>query len=69
MITTCHNCKDRHIGCHAVCERYLTARAEQDAINSRLGAERKAERDAEDWKTENIRRLQRRKRGNKYSYR
>lgn len=69
MKSPCYNCPDRHIGCHATCERYLAARAEQDAINERVNAQRQTVRTAEDWRTENIRRLQRHKRGNKYSYR
>lgn len=28
MITVCFKCTDRHIGCHATCERYIT-QAEQ----------------------------------------
>ena len=28
MITVCFKCADRHIGCHATCERYTT-QAEQ----------------------------------------
>lgn len=69
MKSPCLNCTDRHIGCHAVCERYLAARAEQNAINEWVGAERRTVRDVEDWRTENIRRLQRRKRGKGYSNR
>lgn len=26
-ITCCKDCPDRHIGCHAVCERYLDQKA------------------------------------------
>lgn len=31
-ITSCHNCQDRVVGCHSICERYLNqvkANAEQ----------------------------------------
>ena len=28
----CRDCKERHIGCHAECEKYITAKAEHDQV-------------------------------------
>lgn len=30
MITCCRHCSDRHVGCHAECEKYKAARQEHD---------------------------------------
>ena len=30
---SCHNCPDRHVGCHSNCESYKADRAELDRIN------------------------------------
>lgn len=34
IVTVCHRCTDRHIGCHGTCERYLEQRAEMDRIRA-----------------------------------
>lgn len=34
MITVCKNCTDRHMACHDHCERYQTAKAENDRIKT-----------------------------------
>lgn len=61
----CHNCTDRYIGCHAGCERYKSVRAKQDEANAKAGAYKKAVREIEDWRTQNIVRQNKRKRGRK----
>lgn len=30
-ITCCFNCEDRHVGCHAECERYISECAERES--------------------------------------
>lgn len=32
----CKGCEDRVIGCHSVCERYITWKAERDEIKKEL---------------------------------
>jgi hypothetical protein len=36
QITVCKGCKDRFLGCHGVCERYLKQCEEQDAIKAKM---------------------------------
>ncbi len=50
MRAPCANCKDRHAGCHAECERYLTwseerAEARERDYNSRICDRYALERD------------------------
>lgn len=33
-ITVCHNCKKRHVGCHAACEDYSVEKAKIEAEKS-----------------------------------
>ena len=40
MKPPCHNCSDRHVGCHARCERYKTFTTEQQEIKRRQQADR-----------------------------
>lgn len=37
---TCKDCPDRHIGCHAECEKYQRERAEHEQIKAKRNAER-----------------------------
>lgn len=30
QITCCHNCNDRHAGCHSICETYIQQKKEHD---------------------------------------
>jgi hypothetical protein len=39
MSYTCKGCEERHVGCHATCEKYLAAKAERDAMNESLRKE------------------------------
>lgn len=32
IVTVCRRCTERHVGCHATCERYIEQRAELDRI-------------------------------------
>lgn len=40
-ITCCHNCKDRIVGCHAICSTYLTAKDEYNKIKDKELSERR----------------------------
>lgn len=33
-ITSCWKCRERHIGCHSSCQRYLDAKAQADKLES-----------------------------------
>lgn len=39
MSYSCKGCEERHVGCHATCEKYLAAKAERDAMNESLRKE------------------------------
>jgi hypothetical protein len=39
-IGVCKDCADREIGCHATCERYITAKKEWDEERHRVSVER-----------------------------
>lgn len=38
--TCCKGCTERHIGCHAHCEQYLSWRREYDELKARIRLER-----------------------------
>lgn len=40
----CKECTSRYIGCHSKCEGYIKAKAENDALNSKIN-KKKVERD------------------------
>ena len=40
MINSCIDCQDRYIGCHAECNRYIQAKAEYEAEQAVLSAEK-----------------------------
>ena len=40
MIKACKDCKDRHMGCHASCDRYLREKAEMQAAKAAANRER-----------------------------
>ena len=42
MITVCFKCTDRHIGCHATCERYI----EESELNRKKREENQKQKDA-----------------------
>lgn len=31
-VTICHNCTERHSGCHSICERYILAKVEHEKV-------------------------------------
>ena len=45
MISSCYQCKDRQIGCHSSCERYLEEKKIHDAKQKEI-TKRKAESSA-----------------------
>lgn len=40
--TPCRDCKDRVVGCHSVCDRYMEWKKEVEAYNAKVYAEKKA---------------------------
>lgn len=34
-ITCCYGCKDRVVGCHSTCEKYINEKAEKDNIKKK----------------------------------
>ena len=36
MITCCKGCSDRHIGCHADCEKYIREKEESEAFKAAI---------------------------------
>ena len=34
IITACHRCTERHVGCHSTCDRYREQREELDRIRA-----------------------------------
>ena len=32
----CKTCKDRYVGCHAVCEKYITAKMKRDVYTQTI---------------------------------
>lgn len=41
MVCSCLNCKDRHIGCHSECEKYIAFKKEHDTIKEKINHEKK----------------------------
>ena len=39
-ITACRDCKERHVGCHGTCEKYIREREEQLKIKEEIDARR-----------------------------
>ena len=44
MSTPCHNCKNRHCGCHSVCELYLEYSKKQEELRDKRFKEKDSER-------------------------
>ena len=41
MVTCCHKCERRHMGCHATCETYIEAKKAHDERNAGIQAQKK----------------------------
>lgn len=40
----CHNCPDRYVGCHSLCERYKAFREEIRKLNEKINKVKEADR-------------------------
>jgi len=61
VIGTCQNCKDRFLGCHGVCEKYIAAKKEYDAKKAVASKQRNREGDYYDYKINAIMKNKKRK--------
>lgn len=50
----CKDCKDRAVGCHSKCEKYLTAWEEHQNFMREYKAKRESEEDVNDFKLKTI---------------
>lgn len=41
---SCHKCEERHVGCHATCEKYIKSKQEYDETKQKMTEERIKER-------------------------
>lgn len=57
QIWSCYKCSDRKLGCHAICDKYISERKKSDEIHEKHAIERKRLDDIY-----NYRRRQKRKR-------
>lgn len=44
-INSCKNCKDRHVGCHSTCEKYINAKKEYDELQEKIKKSKYREND------------------------
>jgi len=58
----CKNCTERHMGCHAECEKYRKAREETDAAREKERLHRETEAYFADYAKETLRRMKNRRR-------
>lgn len=58
----CLDCPDRHVGCHAECERYANYKAARDAEREAAHRAYMAENEAEDYAARRAERIKERKR-------
>lgn len=58
----CKNCEDRHVGCHAECEKYRKAKEETEAARGREKLSREADGYYADYAKETLRRMKNRRR-------
>lgn len=36
LFDCCKDCKDRYVGCHAVCEKYIEAKVKRNEFNKKV---------------------------------
>lgn len=53
----CKDCKDRAVGCHAICKKYIEWKKERDAILEKINKERDLKYDYYDHKIRVIRKV------------
>ena len=61
MITVCFKCTDRHIGCHATCERYITQAEQHQQESAEMRRQREAYSAQLDRKIDGVVRMQKRR--------
>ena len=44
-INSCKDCKDRHVGCHSTCEKYINAKKEYDELQEKIKKSKHREND------------------------
>lgn len=44
-INSCKDCKDRHVGCHSTCEKYINAKKEYDELQEKIKKSKYREND------------------------
>lgn len=44
-INSCKDCKDRYIGCHSTCEKYINAKKEYDELQEKIKKSKYREND------------------------
>ena len=54
LFQACDGCKDRHVGCHSSCKKYIEDRAELDARNAREKQIKSASRSINNWDFEKV---------------
>jgi hypothetical protein len=57
MLAPCKDCQERHIGCHAECERYIKFKEESAEIEKRRRADVEAWIDFKEYKKSKHKRL------------
>ena len=57
---SCKQCTERHIGCHADCDKYLKEKYENDSMKRRIRQRLDKDRQQRDWA---LRTAERKKRG------
>ena len=55
---SCYGCTKRHMYCHVSCEEYKRERAERDALNEKIRAEKEKEQIAVGFEIEGARKRQ-----------
>lgn len=62
MIKSCKDCTERYIGCHSVCEKYLSEKAKNDKHKAEIRIIKNQMSIADSVKTDGIKRMKRGKR-------
>lgn len=58
----CYECRDRHVGCHAECEKYLEEKAQAERERQVIFAEKGKEKDLDSYSVErSVKRAKRRR--------
>lgn len=58
IANTCQNCEERHLKCHATCQKYLDAKAENERVKQSMQKEVSSQ--LHQYKVESIRKYRKR---------